>query len=206
MENIKISSSLEVNDVLSRMKDYINKLESSITDMVGNSYTTLAKQEEDIRILKEENACYEAEIIKYKSTIENMEKDKSSFSKISHIISLENENHKLKQDIDLLNTRIKRLIEQNNNNPRNEQVEPLCDVVSQSHEGCFEDNFTEHSNNEITFIKKKINGTFYYIKQTNDIVQNSIQPFFVINDDDTVGSQVGSIIIKDDGKKKIQWL
>lgn len=228
METSKITS-IDIYTTLNNVKDYIHELEEKIRELNINR-DMLLKNIQDIDIIKKQNYEYSQEIEKYKSTIENMKKDTSSFSKISHIVSLENENHKLKQDIELLNLRIKKLVNSSNNNTDRtlidekiennnmpiqcdeqhncENVEDMNNLQAMSHSGEISTQKTIDICVDTNYTKKKINGTFYYILDINedDSIELKSQPFYNINEDNSIGSHVGNINIRDDGKKKIQWL
>ena len=96
---------------------------------IENENSIVKKQLDDLENIHNEK--FNKLLMEYNKINEELlhvKKESSSFSKVSHIITLENENNRLKEDIELLNARIKRLIESSKEKEiRNKSSETLLD-------------------------------------------------------------------------------
>ncbi len=193
---------------LSQIKSLVNLI-SSEWIILSDSNENRKKQYDDIlsKLTNEQsnhNACKNAlqqaneEIEKLKLKISTMEQNYNEFAKVSHVVSLEKENAKLKSEL-------KRLKESRSKIDISTQVEDIDKdriVVQEQQEP---DSHSEVEHDE-EYYEKKIKGVIYYVGIAS-------QKIYKKNDDGEVGSQVGVIhketkVINNSTKtvSKVVWL
>ena len=203
------------------MNDYSSKLMSDITEYITSIETQLASLIEKNRILDEYRKEIEGKMSTFQDSIENVElenvalkaeiekirKETSSFSKVSHIISLENDNKKLKDDIVLLEARIQSILRKKEKTTQQDNTQESRVVGATTSDDNFIGLNTFNNSSEIvapTTLQKSIStsedNTIDNVnsipKVVDDIVSDNTTDMFVsafTSDDKSIGSDTCDI-------------
>lgn len=179
--------------------------------------------------LSSENTLLYAEIYSLKNTLKTLEEDQKSFMKISHLAALDKENARLRQELELALKKnvvshavpLIKSVEMEEEScgggidgGEEDGGEEDCggeevEVENKGDEHVDEDKTmiveedrmveTEDESAELDVYEKKINGRIYYVSRGDD------RSVYMRNDDDSIGSRVGSLV-KIGDKYKMSWI
>lgn len=215
--------------IQTHIEDTINHMKSIVQNEFSAQLESMIKQ---IEILTQENSTLKSrndDLLKHKvrleTHVENMEEDHRNFTKVSHLIALQNDNSRLSNENKLLMVQLQNTKIACNNTISNddavptkkEDISPLphheppnepsnepCDVQEKSNQS---ERGLQHINREPTLKdaspeqemivkKKKIGKNVYYVDSENTV--------YAKLDDDGVGDKVGQLV-KDNGVTRVVW-
>lgn len=136
----------------------------------------------------------QSDMNKYLQQIQQLEDEKTAFSRVSHIIAMEKENSRLKHELDTLTSKLNMYATQKTT--QHDVSLPQQEAVVTS---ITEDSVCQTATDEATqFKEKKIKGTVYYMSVNDNILYEKL-------DNGEVGTRVGHLTETSTGKFKVQW-
>lgn len=171
---------------LHTVQDQLEQSQKNEKDMQDKML--MFKQENDTlretnQVLTIQNTQYEDEIRQLKESIKSMEEDRRAFVKVSHVVAIEKENARLRQEIDGLLTK---------SVPAKETVtEPALVNEKKTVE-------REPPQALLEVNEKKIKGIIYFVSKEDD------RTIYKKNEDDSIGDAVG-YLEKVGDKFKVSW-
>lgn len=171
---------------LHTVQDQLEQSQKNEKDMQDKML--MFKQENDTlretnQVLTIQNTQYEDEIRQLKESIKSMEEDRRAFVKVSHVVAIEKENARLRQEIDVLLTK---------SVPAKETVtEPALVNEKKTVE-------REPPQALLEVNEKKIKGIIYFVSKEDD------RTIYKKNEDDSIGDAVG-YLEKVGDKFKVSW-
>lgn len=133
---------------------------------------------------------------KYINTINELEEDKKAFTKVSHVVAIEKENARLRQEIILLKNKKTYGETHQSVKVMDEPVETITTFAENETVASVKEH---QSNNTIDVYEKKIKGKIYFVSKGEDMT------VFNKRDDGSIGDPVG-VLEKHGEKFKITWL
>lgn len=151
--------------------------------IISNTIDENKALKEQCMSLTDINLKLQSQIVDMNTELTKLKEENAAFSKVSHIIAMEKENSKLRQEISMLQKRI----DIHQKTKTNMEVDIKITEESKT---------TEEE--EETFVIKKIKGKKYYVSEKDNSIYN-------INDDDEVGDKTGQLVLSK-GKYIAQWI
>jgi hypothetical protein len=218
------SISAYIEDIQVKLSDLNTIIDKDFDSKLNNLNNTIAELTNKINILTAENnglktmnEYLNSDKVRLQAQINNLEEDHRNFTKVSKIIALENENDKLRKELDEIKfkgtspikkkapflfcdtatvlpsvVKIETLPEK--------QYEPLKENIIEQQEPLKEEEEEEHKEEEeeeeedIQVTEKKIGSIIYYIDDAKKV--------FIKEDDGTIGKEIG-FLSKINGKTKL---
>lgn len=143
-----MSQIVEVSEFIENLKISLEKLDNIVKRLYENQFAemqdTIMILQSDNETLKATNVCLLKEKISLQSLISNLEEENKSFTKVSKLIALENENARLLKEVELLKVTKKQ-----------------SKVIENAYE----------ANTEVQVTEKRIGKKKYYIDDKNVIYE-----------------------------------
>lgn len=186
---------VQINDLDSEVKEYRQQLEHASTNMkkfeTDNAELTVSNDH-----LREVVQSQQQDIERLQAAIKQLEQEKIDFAKVSHVVAIEKENAKLRQELEFSRKKLQEY-EAKKGDDENEQpksvIVPEKQVVDEVPP--LED---ENDEEEIEVQEKKIKGVVYFVNTKDG------KTVYQKNEDGTIGDVVG-MLEKHGTKTKIIW-
>jgi chromosome segregation ATPase len=215
--NIKMNNSISayIEDIQVKLSDLNTIIDKDFDSKLNNLNNTIAELTNKINILTTENnglktmnEYLNSDKVRLQAQINNLEEDHRNFTKVSKIIALENENDKLRKELDEIKFKgtspvkkkapfpfydtatVSPLVAKIETLPE-KQYEPLKENIVEQQEPLKEELEEEE---DIQVTEKKIGNIIYYIDDAKKV--------FIKEDDGTIGNEIG-FLSKINGKTKL---
>jgi chromosome segregation ATPase len=180
---------VQMGDMDIEVKEYREQLEQS-----SKTLTRLESENSELTVsndhLRKVVQSQVGDIERLETIIKQLEQEKIDFTKVSHVVAIEKENAKLRQEIDVLKKRF-----QEYETKKGEEV--VVPVTENENENADEGE-EEEEEMEIEVQEKKIKGVVYFVDSKDG------KTVYKRNEDGTVGDVVG-MLEKHGTKTKIIW-
>lgn len=218
-----------MEDIYQDISVFLTKIQNQCKTIDESYKTTLTKCKDlqhslDIltnenQYLKRENTDLNTTISKLEKQIEIVEEDKRQLTRVSHVIALERENNKLKQEISQLNEKLTKQHQQqqakfdelcNEINKisilsdnkeiieKDTEIDDKPTMIEKDHK---EENLIveeQEQEQELEVYEKVIKGVTYYVSCNEDMT------IYKIDDEGVIGDKLGKLE-KINGKTKVVW-
>lgn len=196
-------ASQELAKLHTNMETYTSRIESL-------TYS-LTEKDNYIKALEQTNKSLKLANESLKNTIQSLEDEKKAFTKVSHIIAMEKENARLKNELDALQARLSRQVDvvSNTSAPTSDStITTVEDIHNFTHETPKSEMLPTKENEQdacdeanddaaLTVYEKKIKGKVYYISSTDNTIYERTE-------DGEIGRRLG-VLQKQNEKMRPIW-